>query len=236
MPKPLLSAALGVAMALCSQQALAGEGNAETLGFIAGGGRGGDSAAGKSNYYYAYLGAYYETAKLAGPLSWRFGTLVLDYSGLWQQSLQPGRQYAAQLLRLMAGPSLNVNLPGEGWLWDGLQVGLDFENGGSVRPPLALQNELMFGWGVFSTYWKLDYRLNPDGNLEMRYLAGQVFFRLVPWMAFGPELRFQTSQPSVGLMAQVGENRVRQRWNVTAGCTFDQELGGQWHLDLWFAF
>jgi len=37
-------------------------------------------------------------------------------------------------------------------------------------------------------------------------------------------------------MAQVGDDRPRQRWNVTAGCTFDEKLGAQWHLDLWVAF
>jgi hypothetical protein len=40
----------------------------------------------------------------------------------------------------------------------------------------------------------------------------------------------------VGLIAQVGEDRPQQHWNATAGCTFDGKLGGQWHLDLWFAF
>src|SRR4051812_15892594 len=137
MPKPLLTAALSVAMALCSPQALAGEGNESKLGFIAGGGQGGDGLGDKSTYYYVYLGSYYETAKLTGPMSWRFGTLVLDYSGLWSQPLQSNRKYEAQILRLTTGPSFNVNLPGEWWLWDGLQAGLDFEN---ARPglPLAL--------------------------------------------------------------------------------------------------
>ena len=65
MPKPLLNAALGVTLALCSPQALAGESPASTLGFIAGGGQGGDAIRDKSNYYYVYLGAYYETPKFA---------------------------------------------------------------------------------------------------------------------------------------------------------------------------
>lgn len=233
MPKPLLNAALGVAMALCSSQALAGEG---TFGVITGGGEGGDySVEDQSSYYYIYLGAYYETPKFAGPLSWRFGALGLDYSGLWIQPIPAVRGYAAQILRLMTGPSFNVDLPGEWWLWDGLQAGLDFENTGSGRLPLAIQNELMFGWGFFSSYWKLDLRVHLDGGFEMRYLAGQIFFRLIQWLSLGPELRFQTSVPSVGLMAQVGDNRPRQRWNVTAGGTFDQKVGAQWHLDLWFS-
>jgi len=241
MPKPLLNAALGLALALCSAQALALEGNAGTLGFVAGGGQGGDLLGDKSNYYYAYLGTYYETTKLAGPMSWRFGALALDFQGIWfLQSVQSGQAIDPQILHLMeislmAGPSFNVGLPGEWWLWDGPQLGLGFENAGRGRPQLVLQNELMFGRGFFSTYWKIDLRVKPDGALDMRYLAGQVFFRVRQWLAFGPELRFQTSQPSAGLMAQVGDDRPRQYWNLTAGCTFDGTVGAQWHLDLWFA-
>jgi hypothetical protein len=240
MPRPLLNAALGVAMALCSARALAGEaGEGGTFGFIAGGGQGGDLLGDKNNYYYAYLGGYYETRKLAGPLSWRFGALALNYSGIWFQGLQPGQESLILHLleaRLITGPSLNVSLPGEWWLWSGLEVGLDFENETSGRPQPVLQNELMFGRGFFSSYLKIDLLVTPDAGLEMRYLQWQISFRLLQWLAFGPELRFQTAAPSVGLMVQVGDDRPRQYWNVTAGGTFDEKVGGQWHLDLWWAF
>jgi hypothetical protein len=94
----------------------------------------------------------------------------------------------------------------------------------------------MFGLGFFSSYWNILVRLTPDAGYQVSYLLWQLFFRLAPWFAFGPELRRQTSAPSIGLMLRIGENRSEPRWTATVGSTFDEKLGGQWHLDLWFAF
>lgn len=228
--------ALGVAMALCSVQALAGEGNPGTFGVITGGGEGGDNVGDKTRYYYIYLGAYYEPPRSGGPWSWRLSGMALGHGGAWYIPGYTGEQYQGQAWRLMGGPSLFVILPQEWWFWDGLQAGLDWEDRDPTDVlPLILQNELMIGRGFASTYWNINIRPAPGGGFRVSYLVGQLFLRLAPWLAFGPELRFVTTAPSIGVMARIGENLSEPRWCVTGGGAFDERVGAQWHLDLWFA-
>src|SRR4051812_41189644 len=119
MLKPLL----GVALLLCSAQALADDGDKGKLGFIGGAGHGGPTFGGGngSNYYLVYMGSYYDTPRFAGSLSWRFSAMALSYAGRWYQPGFSGQDFQAWDWRLMTGPSFGMIFPNGWWFWDEIQ-------------------------------------------------------------------------------------------------------------------
>jgi len=233
MPRQFVSAVLGAVMISCSMQALAAESPAGKAGFLAGGGQGGSTAA--SNYQYVYLGSYYETPKFVGPFSWHLTFIFLETAGIWYRSATPDR-IDTHTWRLMTGPSLQLSFNNGWWLWDSLQAGVDWDREAGFFPQLVVQNNLMFGLGFFSTHWSANVRLAKDGGYQLMYATGQVLFSLVPWLAIGPEIKYQEYEPSWGGQIRVGENHPEQHWNMTGGYSYDGLVGGQWHLDLWFGF
>src|SRR3954471_19317197 len=157
MLKPLLKPVLGVALMLCSAQALADDSNEGKVSFMSGAGHGGLGFGGGngSNYYVVYLGSYYDTPRFAGPWSWRFTAMALSFAGRWNQPGFPGQDFQAWDWRVMAGPSFGMKFPNEWRFEDELQAGLDREDTGSGLPPLMLHHELTVDPGAISRYWNI---------------------------------------------------------------------------------
>src|SRR6185436_16617581 len=104
----------------------------------------------------------YDTPRFAGPLSWRFTAMALSYAGTWYEPGFAGEDFHAWDWRLMVGPSFGVIFPNGWWFWDQVQAGPDWEDKGSGLPLLMLHDELMLGFGFFTSYWNVDVRLTRE--------------------------------------------------------------------------
>jgi hypothetical protein len=222
------------------------------LGFMAGGGSGGFGSKEVNNSSNIYLGSYYETDKLAGPMAWRFTANYFNYTEKVEEdysSSVAGHTINVNTYRFLTGPSFQADLDNGWWIWDCFQVGTDWEDSKGFSPPLVLQNELMFGSGFFYNFLIVNTRITDDKAYQSVYAADQMMFRLTKWLAIGPEAKYQwfrqwddngdssfVYEPSFGGLIRLGDNRLDQRWNFSVGYTQGDFMGGSWHADFWVKF
>ena len=220
-----------------------------TMGFVSGGGVGGQGTDEVNDFQFIYIGGYFnpminETVGIRGTIMY-FGNF--EEGEEWFSSSTSGLSSAVETYRAMIGITVQGEQDGW-WAWNALQVGGDYQIGEGFLPVTVIQDELMFGSGWFYNFLVASARVG-DEDYESYYLRDQAYIRLTNWLAIGPQLQYvwfyqpdddgenhMVYEPAFGGQIRFTEYTEDPRYSLTIGGTNGDYVGTSWHADVWVRF
>jgi hypothetical protein len=218
------------------------------LGFLAGGGEGGQESDEVNDFQFLYIGSYYtamlnETVGIRGTMMY-FGNF--EEQEEYYSSSASGLSSAVETYRPMIGLTLQGEQNGW-WSWNHLAVGADHQEDQGWLPVTILHEELMFGSGWFYNFLCATARVG-DEDYQSYYLRDQAYFKVDNWLHIGPQVQYiwfyQTDdegdrelvyEPAWGGQIKFTENSPEPKYSLTVGATNGNFVGMTYHVDVWIA-